>query len=262
MKIGTLLLLAAATVAATTLAQQAPRPPIDRLALLRDVQLTSPTTNQTLVYNAVTGKFSNGTLTIGSLQDVSDPTKQLFIDISAFTPGVPRTLVPAASANSVTVIPSSQGTASLGAVSSIPTGIGANGAVTYGYPAFVVLSAKSQTVATAGSPLDTCSISVPAGITRYRLVGSSPANSLCTIVTETQAGTPAAASFQLQTASGGAGTTLLVATNPSNGANTSVGWQPGSSGPVVTAASLFVRQTINSANAATASFYVVIEPLP
>jgi hypothetical protein len=38
---------------------QAPRPPVDKLSLLRDVSITSPTNTQVLTFNSVTGKWEN-----------------------------------------------------------------------------------------------------------------------------------------------------------------------------------------------------------
>lgn len=39
---------------------QAPRPPVDRLSKLIDVQITSPTTGQALIYDASVSKWKNG----------------------------------------------------------------------------------------------------------------------------------------------------------------------------------------------------------
>lgn len=129
-------------------------------------------------------------------------------------------------------------------------------------PPVMTLSAKNITLLTTGTPADLTSITVPASVTRYRIVGTTAVNAFHCIVTETQAGTPAAGLCQAQTAASGGGTTIMASQAPSAGANTIATWPSSSASALLTNSTIYIRQTANSANTATLSFYIMIQPLP
>jgi len=199
---------------------------------------------------------------VSGFQDPADPTKTLAVDIHLFPHLTNYTWFPSPLGNSVSIFPSLQGTQTAGPVGSVATGVNADGSVAYGYPARVMIAAKNVAILTAGAPADLATLSIPTGIARFRFVGSSNAQSASTIVTETQTGTPAAGVCEVHTASGGGGATVISSTAPGSGAGTAVGWPANNAGQLITGANLYIRQTVNSANAATLSFYVEIEPLP
>jgi hypothetical protein len=126
---------------------------------------------------------------------------------------------------------------------------------------FVVV-AKSVTVLTAGTPADIATITLPAGVTRWRLGGGNTVGTAGgTIITETASGTLAAAAFTAFDATGGGGVTLTASGNTPASAVTAVGWQMVSAASISTSSTITIRQTANSANSGTASFYLLITPV-
>lgn len=109
-------------------------------------------------------------------------------------------------------------------------------------------------------PTDLVTISVPAGITRYRLTGSTGANAPSALFMETGSGTHGAASFTVFDTAGGGGSAMTTAT--SGGA---VGAAAGmvTASNTSTSSSLFLRQTVLSAAVSgTLSVYIYLVPLP
>lgn len=124
----------------------------------------------------------------------------------------------------------------------------------------ITLYVKSVTVLTSGTPSDIATIPVPVGITRYHTTGSSAAGSTSFLIAETATATLAGANFTAWDAAGGTGNQLI---------STTAG--PTASGVIVAALALpliagtgstvYIRQTANSANAGTISFYITIFPI-
>ncbi len=126
----------------------------------------------------------------------------------------------------------------------------------------IILSVKNVAVLTSGAPADIASISVPAWVTRWTLVGSS-VGATSRLIAESAAGSLGAATFVVYDSSGGAGNVLSGGsiTGPSS-ANLGVliGATPPGSLAFSTASTIYIRQTANSANAGTCSFYLVVFP--
>ncbi len=124
-------------------------------------------------------------------------------------------------------------------------------------PNILRVSVKGLTIQTAGTPVDIGTITVPSYITRYTTPGFS---GTYMIYAETAAGTLAGASVTLRDAAGGGGQAISASTACPTGAgalNVSTGGNL-----VSTSATISVRQTSNSVNAGTCSFYIAIFPLP
>lgn len=123
---------------------------------------------------------------------------------------------------------------------------------------------KNLAVLTSGTPADIGTISIPASITRWRLMGTATTTTPITLVQETLGGgTNAAATFMLYPTSGGG--TAINSGTPAGQATASPTWLGIAATAVTTlqtSNTIYVRQTANSANAGTVSFYVRIEPLP
>jgi hypothetical protein len=127
----------------------------------------------------------------------------------------------------------------------------------------VVLYAHAVTVLTAGTPADIATLTVPAGITRFRIAGgNSAATSNNQLVADTAAGTLAGASFTAFDAAAGGGNQLLAAASGPTAAGVAVGWACNSANAISTSSSIVIRQTANSANAGTVSFSIVVIPVP
>ncbi len=133
---------------------------------------------------------------------------------------------------------------------------------TNAFPAVIVLSAKNVAITTTGSPKDIATITIPAGITRWRAFSASTTSNLSWILNESQTGTMAAASIAVRDATAGGGNIIFSATNPpATSGPTTVGWIVNSSTLTYTSGTLTVRQTIDAANTGVISFYVAIQPL-
>lgn len=122
----------------------------------------------------------------------------------------------------------------------------------------ITLFVKNVTVLTAGVPVDIATITVPAGITRFICI--LPAS--LSVIAETAAGTLAGAAFVAFTAPGGSGLQMtLGASGPASAGLKTSGAQNNINNLFATA-TIYIRQTLNSANAGTCSFYITIFPLP
>lgn len=119
-----------------------------------------------------------------------------------------------------------------------------------------VLAFKNVTVLTSGSPEDVSSVALPAWCTRYFVILTG---SRC--LAESAAGTLAAATFILRDAASGGGN--AASGSFAGPASTSVMVNitgTAASTPPHTSATLYLHQTVNSANAGTISVYAVIVP--
>ncbi len=133
----------------------------------------------------------------------------------------------------------------------------------YGGIAPVIVYAKSVTIKTTGSPADIATIVIPTGITRYT-VGTNNGGSVIGFkaLAETASGTLAAGVVDIFTGAGGTGTALTAATWNLPASALAMTGTTAAANLVLTAGTLYVRQTADSGNAGTCSFYVVIWPLP
>lgn len=126
----------------------------------------------------------------------------------------------------------------------------------------IILSAKNVTVLTSGAPADIASISVPSWVTRWMLVGSS-VGATSRLIAESAAGSLSAATFAVYDGSGGAGNVVSSGsiTGPSSA---NLGTLIGAAAPGTlafsTSSTIYIRQTANSANAGTCSFYLAVFP--
>lgn len=141
------------------------------------------------------------------------------------------------------------------------------GGSSYGGIAPITLYAKSVTVLTAGAPADIATITIPAGITRWMVQANITDGVLlgCLSYVETAAGTLADATYDVRTAASGGGTGIAAdaGLEAASGGYTTMAPAFGGTGLLVgTASTLYIRQTANSANAGTVSFYITIYPLP
>lgn len=142
-----------------------------------------------------------------------------------------------------------------------------SGTITQGDPRVMPLTlyVKNVTVLTTGAPADIASITIPSGTTRFKFCGTTAQASTSNVVAETAAGTLAGASFTVYDAASGGGTQISAAFNgPSTttGAGQAVPILSNSSTTAPTSSTLYIRQTANSANVGTVSFYITIYPLP
>jgi hypothetical protein len=127
----------------------------------------------------------------------------------------------------------------------------------------IILSSGSTpiTVLTAGTPADIATIAIPAGITRYRLLQSS---ATFTAFANAASGSLGNAGFVLRDAAAGAGNVLspsAAALNGPTAVNLISGTASVSATATYTAATLYIRQTANSNNAGTVTFYVIVVPI-
>lgn len=131
-----------------------------------------------------------------------------------------------------------------------------------------VVAIKSVPLLTSGSPADIAGpIAIPAGVTRWR-IGVPSANGII-VLAESAAGTAVATTIGVYDTAGGSGPASLINNGTqtlstlsasgtisaiiSGGNTTSAGYSTGKQ--------FYIRQTVNSANACTASFYVWIYPM-
>ncbi len=126
----------------------------------------------------------------------------------------------------------------------------------------VLLKAPNITILTAGTPSDIATIKVP--FARWRIAGGTSISGVSNgvIYAETAAGTLAGASVSGWTTTGGGGTQMMGSQALPASASTDVVWYSQSATNVSTSSTLVIRQTANSANAGTATFYVPIQALP
>ena len=118
------------------------------------------------------------------------------------------------------------------------------------------MAVKGVTLLTATTPANLFTIVLPAGITRYFI----PAASSIQCYAETAAGTLAAGTIQLRTATSGGGSQIGSTITPpaSAGAMTTTA---GSDTAVQTATTIYGYQTGNSGNAGTVSVYIKLVPI-
>ena len=126
----------------------------------------------------------------------------------------------------------------------------------------IILSVKNVTVLTSGAPADIASISVPSWVTRWTLVGSG-VGATSRLIAESAAGSLSAATFVVLDGAGGTGN--MVSTGSTTGpASANLGTVIGAAAPGTlafsTSSTIYIRQTANSANAGTMSFYLVVFP--
>jgi hypothetical protein len=109
-------------------------------------------------------------------------------------------------------------------------------------------------IATSGSPADITAVDIPSDVTSYVVTSVYAAS-------DSAAGTLAAATIDLRTASGGGGSSLLASPTALTGltANSLVqSITPAVLGAKQTAGTIHLRQTVNSLNAGTIRVYVTI----
>jgi hypothetical protein len=124
--------------------------------------------------------------------------------------------------------------------------------------AIVRLYVKNVAVLTTGSPADIAVIAVPSWLTRYICI--APSQLSFQVVAETAAGTLGGATFLVRDGIGGTGTSLVTAANGPTAAGGIV--MTAGLAVIGTGMNLYIRQTANSGNAGTCSFYVTLFPLP
>ena len=126
----------------------------------------------------------------------------------------------------------------------------------------IILSMKNVTVLTSGVPADIASITLPSWLTRWSIPLGSIGNFTSRIIAETASGTLAGASFTCYTAASGGGSAVTANIfGPSAAALGGVinGITP-STAAAFTSNTIYIRQTANSANAGTVSFYLMLLP--
>lgn len=140
--------------------------------------------------------------------------------------------------------------------------LGGSGGTSRGSVAPLTLYAKSVTILTSGVPADIATITVPAGITRYFLLGGISADAPNVIVSET-GGDKSVAAIGARSASAGGGVALLPEIGPPSTNGVGATWaSEDATGTIYTNSTIYLRQTGASANAGTVSFYITIFPLP
>lgn len=127
----------------------------------------------------------------------------------------------------------------------------------------VLLSVKSINVQTVGSAIDLATIPVPSWLSRYKmgLVGTAATGGGVSIIGESMDGTLAASQFTLFDSPGGGGNALTVAANGPAATGVAVQANAANQTTILTAQTLYVRQTTNSANAGVISIYLLVMPL-
>lgn len=129
------------------------------------------------------------------------------------------------------------------------------------YPV-IVLSAKNVTVLTSGAPADIASITLPSWLTRWSIPNHGVGNIQSRLIAETASGTLAGASFTCYTAASGGGSAVSNAiTGPTAaGVGSSISGIAPTTAAAFTSNTIYIRQTANSANAGTVSFYLMLLP--
>lgn len=135
---------------------------------------------------------------------------------------------------------------------------GGSGGASYNAMAPLTLAVKSVTIKTSATPADIATITIPSGITRYRVINSQ----MMAAIAETASGTLAAANVKVQDAASGLGNNIVAAFAMPASASTMTSAPGASSTQIITSSTLYLNQTSNSANAGTVSFYIQIQPLP
>lgn len=126
----------------------------------------------------------------------------------------------------------------------------------------IIVSVKSLTVLTSGTPADIGTIAVPSGITRYVVAFGSATTSGCArCIAETAAGTLAGALFVVRDTASGGGTAVTGNITGPASAGLATNGAVASPLTVLTSPTLHINQIANSANAGTCSFYVLIYPI-
>lgn len=123
----------------------------------------------------------------------------------------------------------------------------------------IILSVKNVTVLTSGAPADIASISVPAWVTRWALRGTS-FGAHSALYAEGGSGNFSAASFTVYDGANGSGNAISGAVTGGATAERMTAVAANTNAPLSTSNTIYIRQTANSANAATASFYLVVFP--
>ena len=131
-----------------------------------------------------------------------------------------------------------------------------NGSPTYESYVPIYVAIKSVTLFTATTPVNLGTIVLPTGITRYFI----PAASSIQCYAETAAGTLAAGTIQLRTATSGGGSQIGSTITPPASASTMT-TTAGSDTTVFTGGTIYLYQTGNSANAGTVSIYIKLVPI-
>lgn len=126
----------------------------------------------------------------------------------------------------------------------------------------IILSMKNVTVLTSGAPADIASITLPSWLTRWALPNHGVGNIQSRLIAETASGTLAAASFTCYTAASGGGSAVSNAiTGPTAaGLGSSISGIAPTTAASFTSNTIYIRQTANSANAGTVSFYLMLLP--
>lgn len=131
-----------------------------------------------------------------------------------------------------------------------------------GPSSLLVLRVNSVTILTAGAPADIATITVPAWCTRWVMTGSSAAVVIGSVaVAETAAGSLSAAAVEFRDAAGGGGSAITtVAAAMPTAAGNAASFRAVTT-TIFSSSTIYIRQTTDSANAGTVSFYVTILPL-
>jgi len=126
----------------------------------------------------------------------------------------------------------------------------------------IILSVKNVTVLTSGAPADIAAISVPAWVARWSIPIGTLGNFTSRLIAETASGTLTGASFTCYTAAAGGGSAVSAAFSGSTAAGLGTGIHgiTPSTAAAFTSNTIYIRQTANSANAGTVSFYLMLLP--
>jgi Pectate lyase superfamily protein len=133
-------------------------------------------------------------------------------------------------------------------------GSGTSGTYESAAPIYVAL--KSVTLLTTGTPANLATIVLPTGITRYFI----PAASSIQCYAETAAGTLAAGTIQLRTATSGGGSQIGSTITPPASAS-AMTTTAGSDTVPLSATTIYLYQTGSSGNAGTVSIYIKLVPI-
>lgn len=136
------------------------------------------------------------------------------------------------------------------------------GGTSYGSVAPILLYVKSVTILTAGTPADIATITIPAGFTRYCTSPNNAASGGLHVLAETASGTLNGASFTARDTASGAGTAMSSAATGPTASGLMTAASNANGNAVLTTGTIYINQTLNSANAGTCSFYILIVPIP